>query len=163
MHLHNCLLGCCELNQRTGPGFKNSNFCVSQRAGIITAFYCFYVVDTWHTSENVFQKITEDFVRVPRTLPEQNRGVSSCLCRHSEVGGWVLKSGDFRPAKIHRDAVSLLSDSLMVRSPTQQVADSWICFSPGLRTQEISFSPLKKIIGSIKKIKGNWVDMQTKI
>lgn len=29
--LHSCSLGCCELDQRTGPAFKNSDFCVSQQ------------------------------------------------------------------------------------------------------------------------------------
>lgn len=29
--LHNCLLRCCELDQRTGPAFKNPDFCVSQQ------------------------------------------------------------------------------------------------------------------------------------
>lgn len=118
---------------------------------------------------------------IRKCLPENYWGLCTCAqnSARTEQGskllslqtlrsGWMSAEiwGDFRSAKIHRDAVSLLCDSLMVSSPTQQVADSWICFNPGLRTQEISFSPLKKIIGSIEKrwiLKGNWVDMQTKI
>lgn len=120
--LHNCLPGCCELDQRTRPAFKSSNFCFMESRNnhrILPLLCCWYMAYIRKCPPENYWGLCTSAQNSAR--PEQG---SKLLSLQTLRSGWTsaeISWGLQTRQGSQRDAVGPLCDSLMVSSFTQQV------------------------------------------